>query len=512
MKTFLNLVKINLKNSMYSTMGNKKRNAYSMIMIWGMIIVYLAGIMIFSAYTQAHVLLAANLPMSSLLLQGALPVLLIVFIGAFFGMQQYLFKAKDYEMIASLPIPTYVVCLSRITAQMLIYFGYSLIFFLPYAITYCIYSTITIGTVLMIVLTILCIPLFATSVAMILSLCIQSIGRNSTIVQYIRVSIMAIVIGLLVYLYMTMSQSSSSAISTTLFYTQWIVDSITHPLSLATLWFVLSSVFPFVFLLYMVSHFYTYLYGYFNRTTKKKNKVPDSVCSKSPFQALLKKEWLRLSTSISYLTNSCMGLLLLLLSPIFVYFTFPKGAMDTTMLSIILVGIITYALALNSPLVISISLEGNAFWIAKSIPLSPTYILLAKTVLQLVLFLPIGLVATLCLTLVAYLPWYLVCILLLYTVAMVFVITTFALYCAKKYYNLSYTSEIQVIKQSKAVFFHVLFGMILSLVHILLLIWLSKYLAIWILLLGISLLWLVVSIPLLIHQVKITPQQLNNML
>ena len=124
------------------------------------------------------------------------------------------------------------------------------------------------------------------------------------------------------------------------------------------------------------------------------------VAAKSQFMALLSKEFSRFASSPQYMLNCGMGVFLM---PIMAVFIFIKGAKLQEALmkegvglpfTVMAIGVICILSTMNDMVAPSISLEGKAFWICRSLPVSPKLIIRAKLAMQLILtIIPLALVS-----------------------------------------------------------------------------------------------------------------------
>jgi len=210
----------------------------------------------------------------------------------------------------------------------------------------------------------------------------------------------------------------------------------------------------------LCSKYYVKLVSFFSRSPKTRKFEYKQATSAKLMIVLLKKELKRLFFSTNYLINSCIGPLILIVLAIINMVNGAISGMLGAPVTVVAMLYISFTVLLNSPLAVSISLEGESFWIYKSIPVSPADIIRAKLLMQLIIFLPLSFVGTIlmCIALKAFALD--IVVLLLFTVVINVFGAVLGMTVGLKKYNLHYTNELQVVKQSSAVFITMVIGLL----------------------------------------------------
>ena len=190
-----------------------------------------------------------------------------------------------------------------------------------------------------------------------------------------------------------------------------------------------------------------------------------SVKPKTPFAALVGKEFGRLTSSPNYLLNCGLGILLIPAAGVFLLI---KGSDVMAILTeifgsgsgaeaVLTATLICFCVSMNDMAVPSFSLEGSSFWIARSLPVTERQILWAKGAVQLILTMPAVLFCGICAAVVVPGNPALKLLVAIQPLSCVLLLLLFGLVMGLVRVNVHWTSEISVVKQSMAVLI-VLFG------------------------------------------------------
>ena len=448
---FFRLVKINFQSLFQSSFSKSKKSNAGLMVLFVFVFAYIIAAMALGAWGQAQLYLQNQMPTYGLLITGALPTTILVFVLSFFGLHHMLFSATDYELLASMPIKPSTVCFARIFTQCIWYYVYVLMFYAPYLVVYCIVTPITFLQVLIAITILLALPLLPITFGELFALCIGLIGSNTKVFRVVRGIVIALVMVAMVLLYSGFGQGSITLPN--VFFFTWIVQSVAFVSWGSVFAFWAISILPFVVLLLCISKYYSKLYERFHRTPKAKHAKPVNLHKRTQFQVLLKKEWQRLTSSAGYLLNSCLGFVFYICMPVVLYVAGVQN-MGFNVLGAFCLAIAM--LGMNSPLAVTFSLEGNAFYIVKSLPISTKTYIQSKVTLQLCIMLPFAIVGSILCSILMHFVWYEWLLLLLFSLGFSVLVTGYALFLAKRFYTFSYTNEIQVVKQSGAVLYHTL--------------------------------------------------------
>lgn len=336
----------------------------------------------------------------------------IVFFFNLFKASGYYFKRKGYDIIASMPVPAYVVVLSRGARLYLESLFVTLILNLPGTIVYANHIDENASFYLWTVLTLLVAPLLPLALASVISLLINSISlrmKNKAIVEAVFT-----IIVFLVFLFAFMSTFMSKD-GITYDRLKDIVDIITgmikniYPLAIMAgnaivfndvvdgLLFMGISAVAFLVVECVLSVGYRQIMQSLYNYKAKYGTEEQTFESNSVLSSLIKKEAKRYFSSGVYVTNTAAGPIMGLIFSIAVCFVDFSKYLDKVPIEIDLVSVIPmvvsaiFCVMMTSP--VSISMEGKEWWIIKSMPLHMKDVVVAKVAFSLLLVGPFLLIS-----------------------------------------------------------------------------------------------------------------------
>ena len=194
---------------------------------------------------------------------------------------------------------------------------------------------------------------------------------------------------------------------------------------------------------------------------------------KTPFMAILQKEFGRFLSSPNYMLNCGLGVIALPIVGVVMLFkgndildfmNMIFGSEREGMLIVLVVTALSLLASMNDMVVPSVSLEGKNIWIAQSLPMDLWQVLRAKLSVQLLLTIVPLIVCEICFVFV--MPSHGIETILGMIVPIVFAIflTLFGLFLGLQMPNLSWTNELAPIKQSLSVVISMFGGWVVSIV------------------------------------------------
>ncbi len=343
----------------------------------------------------------------------ALPTLMVIICSfttltlTFIKSSGVLIGLKDYDMVMSMPVHTVSIVTSRMTMLYLTNLIIGFVVMFPSGIIYITAMHPPISSYFFLVGVLLFTPMipmiFSLSLG-ILIVAVSSLSKHKNIFSLV-LSTAAV---LLIVFASTKTQSMDTAQITNLggaiaesfnkFYPPAAL--ITNAFLQIDWWsfmlFVLISLMFLIVFVAIVSHFYKELNtSVFSHYVKKNYKIRE-LKSSSPFMALYKKEFSRLSSCTIYALNSCIGIVLLLVVAIMAVFFMPsalKLQLEITGIIKIIQNIVPLILAIfvsmTSTTAPSLSLEGKNRWIMCSVPTQAKTIYNSKIAVNLTVILPV---------------------------------------------------------------------------------------------------------------------------
>ncbi len=416
----------------------------------------------------------------------ALASIFILF-ATVFRVDSMLFHSKDYDLLGSLPLKKSTIIASK---MLNLYFSnliFTIIIMVPVLIVYLQNVTVSHLFIPLYLLTMLIIPLIPTIVATFIGSLISFITsklRFKKVFQFILMLSLT-----LVSIYFSFSNNDISNLELANlsksfinifnnFYplTKVYMDILVNYNWQSLLIFMGIPLIAYILTIGLISKFYTQIIVKFKERITTGHYHLEIKKTNTSFGALLKKEFKRFITSPTYILNSTMGIILLLILSIVINFislnkltTFIPIEEINALVSengALFMGIMLLISCTSSS---SISLEGKSFWVIKSIPVSYEEIFRAKVLVNfLILFIPSLLVIFFLnckfhfsfLTNIVYLA-----IFLSYSI----LISILGLIINLHFPLLNWTNEIKVIKQSVATFVTIICAFTLGIVPIVLL-------------------------------------------
>ena len=384
----------------------KKNKARSKAGIVGMFLMY-AGIMIGVLgvmFTALSITLCGALTSVGMdWLYFAITGLLAILLGAFasvFNTFSGLYLGKDNDLLLSMPIPVRLIIASRLANVYILGLMYSSTVIVPALIVYWIVAKCSLKIILCGLLLLLIISAIVMVLGCILGWCVARISRklkNRSIVSVLA----SLAFIALYYLFYFKAQNilndllanaavygekiKGSAYAVYLFGKIGTGDFAAAGIYLAAaalLFFAVWTVLKRTFIAMATSA----------GAVKKKVYHEQKSASRTPFLALLSKEFARFTSNPTYMLNAGLGMLfipavgiiMLIKSQSFVdVFNDVFGARPGVAW-IIMAGAVCLATSMNDMAAPSVSLEGKNIWIPKSLPVDAKTVLRAKTAMHLI--------------------------------------------------------------------------------------------------------------------------------
>lgn len=474
MSNFWALIKINLsqlfvKTANFDGKANaRKKRIYGIILL--IAVIYVVFIFSFSAY-QMGVSLSAVGMQKILIVLAFLFSSMMVFLQVFFSSFNFIFKAKDYDLLASFPIKNWVIILSKLTSLLLFCYVIGLIFFAPIAVIYFVFAGFNFIAFLFTIIGFLLLPLFPMFIGLLLSFLVNFFTSNF---RYKNILNLILLLALFVFIMImsfkmqefmvnivTNAQATYSTMLNIYFPSLFISKAIAYNDFTNLLYFVLVSAVPFSLLVFALSKKYKFFNSFFNKSSNVK-AVAYQAKSKNPIISILNKEYGRIFSSPMVLLNSCAGPLILIIFAISVLTGSMDmfGVMERFSISILIVCISNL---LASTTTTTFSLEGKYFWLLKTMPISLFQIILGKVVAMFMLFLVPNIIAITILSIFFNFSILQILLILILMISSITLSALMGIVIDLKHCNIHWSSEIAMVKQSANVLIFMLLGFVLGL-------------------------------------------------
>ncbi len=468
------------KGYFYDSKKNKKRSSGGIIayfILFGVLMIGVLGGMFGAlAVSLCGPLSDAGMGWLYFIIMGSLSIVLGAF-GGVFNSYSGLYLGKDNDLLLSMPIPVRYIMASRLINVYILGAMYSIVAILPAEIVYWVVVGPTISNMVCGIILIFVITL----IVMVLS-CILGWGVAKISLKLKRKSFAVVVssiafIGIYYFFYFKASALIRDLIANAgvygdkvkagaywLFFLgkagegDWLSALICLAFALAVFaitWYVIAKTF-----LSMVT-----TSGKSARTEYREKSVKE----KSAFRAVLGKELSRFLSSSTYMLNSGLGIVFVVVSGVLllfkgeVFFSTINSAFEQMpgAASILIAAALCLLACMNNISAPSVSLEGKNIWILQSLPVRPATVLRAKAVLHLLLSGVPMVFAVICIMIV--LPETVIVRLMLLAFVLVFICFSvmFASFLGIKLPNLSWTSEVVPLKQGGAAMFSIFGGWVI---------------------------------------------------
>lgn len=406
----------------------------------------------------------------------------ILFLTIFYS-NGVLFGSHDMETLLSLPVKSSDIISSKFMFMYLLNFFIGLMFMLPGGIVWVLNESLNALQIILYFISIIFIPLIPMCIAAWMGIIIvvaSSFFKRKNIIALIFSFAMIGLIGYIAVSAMKAGNENSIGIM--------LANQITRLYPISKL-FMQYNNFPTyigvgLFIVISIVLFYIFVkivslkYGMLNALSKTKSRYYDSRNfnnRKSVFSALYKKEMGRFLSSYMAVLNAGLGVILLCVFSIFLFFNSVEQIGEYSgieniheYLSNLAPIFIASMLSLSCPAASAISLEGKNIWILQSSPVEVKMILNSKIAVNLTLHLIGYMISIFVFTLKLDMNLIQIINLIIVPICYSFFITVIGISLNKKYPNYEWENEMMVVKQSMPVIVSGLIGIIVLITPILL--------------------------------------------
>lgn len=334
-------------------------------------------------------------------------------IGSIFMTQSQLYQAGDNELLLSMPVPTYMILLSRLIIIYLFNFVFELLVFIPGIAIYCYQvqvelAALAAGAVIALFLPLLSMTLSCV-IGWILELITSKMRNKSMLTMVLSISFLVLYfygyskVSGYISLLIANGETVASKMKGTVMPLYWAGNSLAGKDVFMVLVVAVVCAVPFMITYYVLNRTFinmvTTKHGFAKKVYKEKKLNVSNVKI-----ALLKKELTHFLASPVYMLNATIGSIITAIAAVLLIVkrNMVMDYMDTVVQMIpngeSYVGAIFAALlcaiaATNIITAPSISLEGKNLWIVQSMPIDKKNILMSKIHLHMVITEPVALLA-----------------------------------------------------------------------------------------------------------------------
>lgn len=419
-------------------------------------------------------------------------VTVTTFIEGIYKSQGILFEAKDNDILFSLPIDKSKIFFIRMFKLLVFQIMYNSTFILPAFIVYIFFENPGVNFYIISFLMLILIPIIPTVLGATIGYIVKAIAarfKSKKIVQTVLSIVTFFAIFYLSYniqgLIENLAEKATSIndLLIKIYLPVGIYIELIQEFSIVSLIkLLLVNIIPLVLFLVIGSKYY------FNIITKSSNvssnhKVKNSeklIKAQGPMVSLIKKELNRYFSSPVYIFNTAFGIILMLIITIYSCFNpnilvnmINKNqemniSMETIMnyLPKVFCGVCLFTACMTSITSSSISLEGKAFNLTKSLPIKEEKILLAKVLTSNIISMPIMLISDIIFIIKFKTAFMDSLAIFLVTLIVPTVIAMIGLLVNLKYPKMNASNDTEVVKQSMSSVVSVFIGMFISMISV----------------------------------------------
>lgn len=404
---FKTLLKINIQSlflSMFSNGKGKEKKAKKksplMLALIGLLVIYVVGCLIGSVALMFSPIAEAFGALPSLewlyfALAGIL-VFMLTFVGSVFTTQNLIFKAKDNELLLSMPVPTHYILASRVTSLFVLDLFYAMIMAIPMMGVYIYHHGFSASMLALYTVGILLIVVFSAAVTAFCGWAIALIStkfKNTNLIQIVLsvgffVAYMFFAMNMQEYLQKLLEngESIAAAIKKALPVFYWFGKACANTDLVSIALLAVAAIIPFLLGCLLISKSFIRI-ATAKKSANKKKYVAKELASSSAKVALLKKEFARFFSMPMYILNSATGGLMLIMFAIIISvkgdemglnMLFVASPEMANLMPIIIAAVFGFCSSMCNPAASAISLEGSKINVLRSMPVSSDDFYFAK--------------------------------------------------------------------------------------------------------------------------------------
>lgn len=481
MKKILSLVKVSLNHDMnIFKIHTKKQSNFSKYFLPLIITLYIMVVFGFYAKEIIGFLKPVHLEFVVLTL-FALVVSIFTLIEGIYKSGNLLFNCKDDQLLLSLPVKKSTVLFIRILKFYVFELLFNTLFFLPVIIVYAFIMHPGFTFYLSSFFALLLLPIVPIILSCLIGFVITFLSsqfKGKNITQTIFTMLFLLVVMYLSYNmdgFIENIASKASGINdfiTRLYYPVGAYISLINDFNIMTLIIYLLSHILLAFVtVFILGKFYYKINSSVKRVLVKHNNNHYIIKSNSKMSAFVKKELNRFISTPVFVTNAGFGLILYVIACIMVSIKyesiiqnfiniFPEININyiSSLLPILMFGLVCFASLMTSITSSMISLEGKSFSILKSLPIKPIEIVLYKVFSALVIMVPFILIGDIIIFIRFKFDLINMFLILIASIIIPFVSELIGIIFNLKYPKLDATNDTEVVKQSMSSMISVFIG------------------------------------------------------
>ena len=345
-------------------------------------------------------LTAAGMDWLYFLLMAMIAIALGAF-GSVFNTYSGLYLAKDNDLLLSLPIPVRHIITARLLNVFLLGTMYAAVVFVPTLIVYWVVTGATAAKVICGLLMFLIVSAIVLILSCLLGWVVAKISLRLKNKSFVTVIISLVFIGAYYFVYFKARDLIADIVQHAgeygaqikgAAYGLYLFGSIGTGNWAATAIFLVATAIVFALVCYALGRSFIKI-ATASGSSDKVRYTEKRAKERSPFRALLGKEFNRFTSSPNYMLNCGLGVPLIPACGVLLlirgreFLTAINGALSgrPDAAAVALCAALGLLGAMNDTAAPSVSLEGKSIWLPQSLPVTPKTVLRAKTAMQLIL-------------------------------------------------------------------------------------------------------------------------------
>ena len=409
MTMLMTLIKIRLQGILLrqTKSSKKKGSSIGKLVLFGLLFAYIGVVfigmfgMLFYSLIEPFSMMGIEWLYFALM---ALFIVMLCFIGSIFLTHHEIYEAKDNELLLAMPIKNSDILLSRVFTILFLNYVYESLIAIPAFYVYITQVGMTPIEIFMFIIVVLTLPLFVLALSCLFSWILAHVHRFKTVISIVLfISFfglyMYVVNSLETYLVWLVENGKTiaEAIEKTVFPLYHLSIALTKGNIDSFVIYLICALLPFVVVIYLLSMNFT-------KMATSKPKMKKVIYKAKPmkqntmFKALVIREIKHFTSNAMVMLNGAMGIILCVIAAGAVLIYQDEIQMIASIPQIqeymtpVLCLMVIAVSSLNMISASSISLEGDRFWIIKSLPITTQDILNSKLAMHAFLCIPGGLI------------------------------------------------------------------------------------------------------------------------
>ncbi len=492
-----------LLGDMFYIGNGKKKKPKVLYVGTGLFVVAMAAVAFFYCYMMGKALLLYEcieiLP--SLIMAASS---LLVLMTTIFKVKGTIFGFRDYDLTMSLPVSTGKIVASRVLLLYSLNIVFVLMLMVPMMVAYGLLAAPGILFYLYGAIMIFFIPLVPILLASVLGTLVAFASarfRHSNLVSILGYMLLMVFILILSFTsgsseaeIINISRTLSEQVNSTYPLAQIYGQAVIQGDSKALVCFLLISLGTLVLFTYLVGKLFRKLNSLVMAGSYRRKYKMEGLSTASPLKALFRKEIKRYFASPIYVLNTGIGIVILTIGAIALFFVDPqKLGGDPQLAWMISQGgpvFISFCIGMSCTTMASVSIEGRSLWIGKTLPVAASTIFASKILVNLLVMAP-ALIDAILIAIALKMELMTGLILLLVVLVNALFTSQLGLIINLRFPNLNWTSETVVVKQSAATMMTLFSSFLIIGIQVLLLLVIKDFLISYLLYLGMMILGIV---------------------